>query len=58
MILIGLEGELQVKYARHAYSLKKGETMLIPACLDTIELLVDQQCKVLETFVPPNKVNR
>ncbi len=52
VILIGLEGLSQLKIDDHETTLTAGETLLIPACFDRMELNADKHFKYLETYVP------
>lgn len=50
--LICIKGEGEIKYGKESMvSIKKGETVLIPACIKNIELRTDNELLLLETYV-------
>lgn len=53
-ILICFEGELTLKYESGEMNIKKGEAILIPASIKTVQLIPSPEFKALETFVPSN----
>lgn len=50
VILIFVEGRLKLKVREINYSLSKGETILIPAIINSIELIPEIESKLLEVF--------
>lgn len=50
-ILICVEGDLEITYQNQNYSLKKGETMLLPAALEEAITLTSNTAKVLEVYI-------
>jgi mannose-6-phosphate isomerase len=52
LVIIGLEGELTIAFENTDVSLTKGETVLIPACINKISLVPDGDFKILEVHVP------
>ena len=52
VILICTEGGMTVKSRYEEIIVKKGETILIPAIIDSVELLPEGSFNVLETYVP------
>ncbi len=52
VILIGLEGETLIRNNDSYVKLKAGETALVPACIDKIELQTDRHFKYLESYIP------
>jgi mannose-6-phosphate isomerase len=51
VIYVCVEGSTLIKYRDHSESLKKGETILIPAAMDEVVLEPVQNCKLLEVFI-------
>lgn len=52
VILICLEGNLEIWHPMGRTMVYTGQCVLIPACINAITLLPHFSCKVLETFVP------
>jgi len=52
VVLIGLEGKLTINYEETEIILSKGETMLIPACINNLRLVPDTNFKILEVCMP------
>jgi mannose-6-phosphate isomerase len=52
VIFVCVEGSSTVQTEDSRESLKAGETMLIPAIIDTVDLIPDTNCKILEVFIP------
>jgi len=52
VILIGLEGKLDIEYPEGSNTLVKGETILIPASINNLKLIPEVEFKILETSVP------
>ncbi len=50
VIFICVEGSLELKYANKLYSLKKGETILLPAAINNVEIITSE-AKILEVFL-------
>jgi mannose-6-phosphate isomerase len=50
VILICVEGRLKLKVREINYSLCRGETILIPAIINSIELIPEIESKLLEVF--------
>lgn len=50
-ILICVEGNLKIKYQNENYELKRGETILIPACLNETLELSSSKAKLLEVYL-------
>lgn len=53
-ILICFEGSLTLNTNAGDLNIKKGEAILIPASIKTVQLIPSPEFKVLETFVPNN----
>jgi mannose-6-phosphate isomerase len=52
VIYICVDGSLELNHNDESYSLKKGETMLLPASIDTIELKsLSEKSKLLEVYI-------
>lgn len=51
VILICVEGNLSVDALDATYSLRKGECMLIPASINTLELIPTEKSKLLEIYL-------
>jgi mannose-6-phosphate isomerase len=52
VIYICVEGSLELNHNKESYALKKGETMLLPASIDTIELTsLSEKSKLLEVYL-------
>ena len=51
VIIVCVEGSAMIHYNDQQESLKKGETILIPAVMDRLVLEPLQTCKVLEVFI-------
>jgi mannose-6-phosphate isomerase len=52
VILFCVEGKCTIEYEGGKESLKAGETILIPASMDSIRLLPQIRTKILEIFIP------
>jgi len=52
IIYIMLEGSLKLKWSDGEETLSKGETVVIPNVIDTVELFPDGSSKLLEVFIP------
>ena len=52
VILICTEGGMTVKSVSEEIMVKKGETILVPAVIDSVELLPEGSFNVLETYIP------
>ncbi|RLD89831.1 MAG: mannose-6-phosphate isomerase [Bacteroidetes bacterium] len=52
VIYILLEGSLTVKWEHGEIQMKKGETVVIPNALDTLELIPTGLVKLLEVYIP------
>ena len=52
VIYICVDGALEVRHNKKSFSLKKGETILIPAAINTIELKsISEKSKLLEVYL-------
>ena len=52
VIYICVDGELEITHQKNSFSLKKGETILLPAAIDIIELKsVSEKSKLLEVYL-------
>jgi mannose-6-phosphate isomerase len=52
VIYVCVDGSLELSHNYESYSLKKGETILLPASIDTIELKsLSKQTKLLEVYI-------
>jgi mannose-6-phosphate isomerase len=51
VIYICTEGQLKLRVQNSEYSLSKGETILIPAIINSIELMPEIESKLLEVFI-------
>jgi mannose-6-phosphate isomerase len=52
VIYMCVDGSLELNYNNESYSLKKGETILLPASIDAIELKsLSEQSKLLEVYL-------
>lgn len=51
VIYICTEGQLKLRVQNSEYSLSKGETILIPAIINSIELIPETESKLLEVFL-------
>jgi mannose-6-phosphate isomerase len=51
VIYICTEGALELKTSQGAYSLKKGETLLLPACLNHLKITPSQESEILEVYM-------
>jgi mannose-6-phosphate isomerase len=51
-VLIGTEGQAEVKVNGESYRLSKGDTLLLPAVLTSVEIVLEGRAVVLESFVP------
>lgn len=51
VILVCLEGSLQINYSGGSEHLKAGEVILIPAELKSLEFLPETSCKLLESYI-------
>ncbi len=52
VILISVKGSAKIKYDGGEETINMGETVLIPADLRQIEIVADEESKILEVFVP------
>ncbi len=52
VIYIGLEGETVVEHENGTETIRKGETLLVPAVLKDIRLVPQQETRLLEVFLP------
>ncbi len=52
VVYIALEGEAVIKWDAGEISIKKGETVVIPNALDTLELTPAGSAKLLEVYIP------
>ena len=52
IIYIMLEGSLKLKWSDGEETLSKGETVVIPNAIDTVELFPDGSSKLLEVYIP------
>jgi len=52
IVLMGLEGDLRITNEDSTVSLRKGETVLIPASINKVSLVPNKDFKVLEVHVP------
>ncbi len=52
IILICFEGHLRLTYESGELNIKKGEAILIPASIKTVQLIPSPEFQVLETYVP------
>jgi mannose-6-phosphate isomerase len=50
-ILIGVEGTSELKIRSESFELKKGETILIPACIKDDIQVVSEKSKLLEVYI-------
>ncbi len=51
VILIASEGSFDLTYDQNTYLVKYGEVILIPACIDKVELHPQVNCKILEVYI-------
>jgi len=51
VILIASEGSFNLTYDQNTYLVKYGEVILIPACIDKVELHPQADCKILEVYI-------
>ena len=51
-IIKSIEGGMTVKSVSEEIMVKKGETILVPAVIDSVELLPEGSFNVLETYIP------
>lgn len=52
VIYIVLEGEVTIKWNEGKMKMKKGETIVVPNIIDTLELTPDNSAKLLEVYIP------
>lgn len=52
IVLMGMEGSVQLKYENGEATITKGETILLPAAIKHVELIPAGRSKLLESFVP------
>ena len=51
VIYICVEGQLKFEYQNHQYSMRMGETILIPACINELMLVPDETFAIIETYI-------
>jgi len=51
VIYICTEGSLELTTSQGSYSLKKGETLLLPACVSHLEITPSQESEILEVYM-------
>lgn len=52
VILIGLEGKTRILFAGGEEHLARGETLLLPATMHSVEMIPDKESRLLEVYVP------
>jgi len=51
VILVNVEGKCSIGYKNNFETLKSGEVILIPACIDEIQIIPDSEVKLLEVYI-------
>ena len=51
VILLCTEGKAKIRWYEGEEDLQKGETILIPAIMDSISVLPEEECSILEIFI-------
>ncbi len=51
VIYIGLEGECTIEHENGTETIRKGETILLPAVLKDIQLRPSEECRMLEVYI-------
>ncbi|MCK5780963.1 MAG: class I mannose-6-phosphate isomerase [Flavobacteriales bacterium] len=52
VIYMLMEGEVNLKYDNYSLNIKKGETVLLPASINEVEIEVVEEAKLLEVYLP------
>ena len=52
VIYICIDGDARMNYDGGNLELRKGETVLIPALMEKVQLFPDRKCKILEVYIP------
>ena len=52
VILIGLEGKTRILFPGGEELLSRGETLLLPAVMHSVEMIPDEESRLLEVYVP------
>ena len=51
VIFICISGQFNINYKQGEITVNKGETVLIPACINNIELIPDERSEILEVYI-------